>query len=275
MTDALSLNDRREHSLRRAASAQAERPLSRPASPGARGRFSTALSAEQCAVPGTPAAEAPTAVIAEIKRRAPGQGDLAPALNPAVQALLYAAAGADALAVVTEPEGFGGSLADLEAVTAAVALPVLRKDLILTPYQVWETAEAGAAAALLTAASLPGDALPALVEECHACGLDALVEVHNEAEVTAALAAGTTLLCANNRDPHTLTVDLRVTEGLAALLPPGATLVSDGGIAGPADARRARQAGSRAITVGELLLTGTRCHFVVTIASLRNTGASS
>ncbi len=261
-----------ESSKRRAAAGRAERPLARPEQPGLRGRLVEALSAERVALPGTPLHEAPLGVIAEIKRRSPSKGDLAPALDAGIQARLYEAAGADAVSVLTEPDSFGGSLDDLRAAAASVAIPVLRKDFLVDEYQVWEAAEAGAAAALLIAAALPGDDLRVLLEECHACGLDALVEVHDEPELRAALDAGADLIGINNRNLRTLTVDLRVTEKLAPLVPAGLTVVSESGVGGAADAHRVRRAGARALLVGELLVTGLRCHYVNTISSLRATG---
>ena len=230
----------------RAALARRERPLSRP-SPGATsGRLRAALESAR--------AEGVLGLIAEVKRASPSKGAIAPGLDAAARARDYAAAGADAVSVLTEPSRFGGSLADLEAVAGATHLPALRKDFIVDPYQVWEAAKAGAAAVLLIAAALDDDGLRCLLGECAACGLDALVEVHDETDLRRAVDAGATLLGVNNRDLRTLTVDLAATEALAPLAPPAALVVSESGIAGEADARRAAAAGAHAILVGEALV---------------------
>jgi indole-3-glycerol phosphate synthase len=156
--------------------------------------------------------------------------------------------------VLTEPARFGGSLDDLRAVAGAVTVPVLRKDFIVDPYQIWEAAGGGAAGVLLIVAALNDDELRALLDECAACGVDALVEVHEEAELGRALAAGAQLVGINNRDLRTLTVDLGVTGRLAAVPHDGVLLVSESGIATGAGARRVAAAGARALLVGEALV---------------------
>ncbi len=261
-------------SYRRARAAQAVRPLARPASPGLRRRLIEALSAASCAAPGADPADAPLALIAEIKRRSPSKGDLAPELDAAEQALAYEAAGAQAISVLTEPDRFGGSLDDLRDVAAAVSVPVLRKDFIVDPYQVWEAADAGAAAVLLVVAALAHGGLSTLIDECHECGLDALVEVHDEDDLELALSMGVSLIGVNNRDLHTLEVALETTEYLAESLPPCVTLVSESGIQTPADARRVRRAGARAVLVGEALVIAPRPRLAGTIAGLRGDGGA-
>lgn len=213
-------------------------------------------------------------VIAEVKRRSPSKGDIAPGLDAAAQARAYEAAGADAVSVLTEPVRFGGALDDLAEVTAAVRLPVLRKDFVVDAYQVREAAAAGAAAVLLIVAALDDQTLADLVGECDACGLDALVEVHDAEELRRALRVDATIVGVNNRDLHSLEVDLGVTERLAGLLPrrvragdataesvrqagmqdDDVVLVSESGIATFADARRVARAGAQAALVGEALV---------------------
>ncbi len=227
---------------RRAAEARRERPLTRP-SPGAPGgRLRAALAA---------ARREGLGVIAEVKRASPSKGAIAPTLDAAAQARAYGAAGAHAVSVLTEPSRFAGSLADLEAVTAAVDIPVLRKDFIVNRYQVWESAATGAAAILLIAAALDDGELHRLLDECHSVSLDALVEVHEESDLRRAVTAGASLIGVNNRDLRSLTVDLATTERLAPLAPQGTIVVSESGIAGAADARRVATAGAHAVLVGE------------------------
>ena len=240
-------------SRRRAAEARRQAPLARPSSSGACLRLIEALTSPP-AIGGSMGVFTPLALIAEIKRRSPSKGQIAPDLDAVRQARAYEQAGADAISVLTEPSRFGGSLEDLRAVAAAVDLPVLRKDFIVDPCQIWEAAEAGAAAVLLIVAALSDTALADLLEECRLCGLDALIEVHDEAEMERALATGATLIGVNNRDLRTLSVDLAVTERLARQAPPRVLLVSESGITDAADARRMALAGARALLVGETLV---------------------
>jgi indole-3-glycerol phosphate synthase len=215
---------------------------------------------------GTPA---PLAVIAEIKRRSPSKGDIAPGLDAVEQALAYEAAGAEAISVLTEPDRFGGSMGDLRAVAASVAVPVLRKDFIVDPYQIWEAADAGAAAVLLIVAALPSDSLGALLDECHECALDALVEIHSADDLERAFSVGATMMGVNNRDLRTLEVDLAVSEGLGALLGRDVLFVSESGISTPRDARRVRAAGAQAILVGEGLIRTPHDQLAAALAALR------
>jgi indole-3-glycerol phosphate synthase len=254
-------------SARRAAAARERTPLARP-QPREHGRLRAALAAPAAAAraAGLPA---PLAIIAEVKRRSPSKGDIAPDLDAVSQARAYEAAGADAISVLTEPERFGGSLDDLRAVAAAVRVPVLRKDFIIDPYQIWEAAEAGAAAVLLIVAALPGASLGALLDECLDCGLDALVEVHDADDLQRAYAVGAPLMGVNNRDLRTLDVDLAVTERLGALMGPCVLLVSESGIGAPGEARRVRAAGAQAVLVGEALVCTPHAHLASTMAALR------
>ena len=245
----------------RVATARREWPLKRPTRRATPHRLRTALEAAS--------ARGALGLIAEVKRASPSKGPIAPGLDAATQARAYAAAGADAVSVLTEPSRFGGALADLEAVTAAVPLPALRKDFIVDPYQVWESAATGAAAVLLIAAALPDEQLRLLRGECDACGLDALVEAHDEADLGRALAAGATLVGVNNRDLRTLTFDVATTERLAPLVPDGVLLVSESGIACARDARRVAAAGARAALVGETLVRCSADELECLVAALR------
>ena len=156
-----------------------------------------------------------SSVIAEVKRRSPSKGDLADIPDPAELAGQYAAGGAAAISVLTEQRRFGGSLDDLRAVRAAVDVPVLRKDFIVTSYQVWEARAHGADAVLLIVAALEQEALVSLVERVQSLGMTALVEVHDEAEVERAVDAGARVIGVNTRDLKTLDVDRSVFARLA------------------------------------------------------------
>jgi indole-3-glycerol phosphate synthase len=194
-------------------------------------------------------------VIAEVKRRSPSRGDLRPDLDPAALAGAYAAGGAAAVSVLTEPRHFAGSPEDLRAVRTAVDLPVLRKDFVSTRYQVWESRAWGADAMLLIVAALEPAALRALLDEAAAAGLDALVEVHTTAEAAAAAAAGATLVGVNARDLTTLEVDPGRFAAVRDALPGGAVLVAESGIRDRADVEAAAAAGADAVLVGETLVT--------------------
>jgi indole-3-glycerol phosphate synthase len=196
----------------------------------------------------------PTRVIAEVKRASPSAGAIAAGLDAVAQARAYQAAGAAAISVLTDGPGFGGSLEDLVAVRAAVALPVLRKDFTVDAWQLAEARAAGADAALLIVAALPGEALRRLHERCLELGLHALVEVHDAAEAERALAVGARLVGVNNRDLHTFQVDLATSERLVPALPPGVKGVAESGVRTAADARRLRAAGAPNLLVGEALV---------------------
>lgn len=195
-------------------------------------------------------------VIAEIKRRSPSRGPLAPGLDASAQAKRYAAGGAAAISVLTEPAHFDGSLDDLIAVENAVEIPVLRKDFVLNDAQVWEARAAGADAVLLIAAVLGPERLTDLVEVVSGTGMDALVEVHDEDETEAALTAGARLIGVNNRDLSTFEVDLGVAKRLAPLVVrEGAVIVAESGVSGSEGAGRMWSLGYDAILVGEALVT--------------------
>ncbi len=256
----------------RVAAARQAVPLARPAEEDGGGLF--AALAAPAAKDGIAGASGSLALIAEVKRRSPSKGAIAPDLDAVAQARAYEAAGADAVSVLTEPSRFGGSLEDLRAVAAAVGLPVLRKDFIVDPYQIWEATDAGAAAVLLIVAALSDRTLGDLLEECRLCGLDALVEVHDEAEMQRALASGATLIGVNNRDLRTLTVDLGATERLAHRVPAHVLLVSESGIADAGDACRMALAGARALLVGETLVLAGAGDLPGRVHALRSAGRS-
>jgi indole-3-glycerol phosphate synthase len=193
-------------------------------------------------------------VIAELKRRSPSKGEIRPDFDAVACARAYAAAGAAALSVLTDERFFGGSLALLAEVREAVSLPLLRKDFILDAYQVDEARVYGADAVLLIAAALDASALRSLAAHAESLGMDALVEVHDERELEAALAAGADLIGINNRDLRTFQVDLGVTERLAGKIPEGCIVVAESGIFTPSDWERLTAAGAHAFLVGEALM---------------------
>jgi indole-3-glycerol phosphate synthase len=195
------------------------------------------------------------AIIAEIKRASPSKGDILPGLDPAAVAREYAASGAAAISVLTDRH-FKGSLEDLRAVRAAVDLPLLRKDFIFDPYQLYQARAAGADSILLIAAMLKEADLCALYAAARELGLQALVEVHNEDELRAAARAGAQIVGINNRDLHTFVTDIAVTERLLEGYRGAALIVSESGIDTPDDIRRLDRAGARAFLVGESLLRG-------------------
>lgn len=194
------------------------------------------------------------AVIAEVKRRSPGAGEIRPGLDPAALAREYQEAGASALSVLTDADYFGGGLADLEAARTATSLPALRKDFTLDPLQVVEARAAGADAILLIVRILPDTALRELRELAESLGMAALVEVHTPGELDRALASGATLIGVNNRDLATFRTDLAVTESLLEALPESGTLVSESGIRTGEDVARLGRAGVHAVLVGESIL---------------------
>lgn len=212
------------------------------------------------------------AVIAEIKRASPSRGPIAPDLDAAARARAYQDAGAAAISVLTEPTAFGGSLDDLRAVTAAVSIPVLRKDFIVDEAQVQEAAALGATAVLLIAAALPDAALADLLRECRLCGLDALVEVHDERDMRAAGAAGASIVGINNRDLVSLRVDLATTARLAAASPPDVVLVAESGVRAPGDAACLAACGADAVLIGEVLAAAAEAELPGMIASFRDPG---
>jgi len=193
------------------------------------------------------------AIIAEIKRASPSKGDILPNLDPVAVAHEYAAAGAAAISVLTDRH-FKGTLDDLRAVRSAVELPLLRKDFIFDPYQLYEARAAGGDCVLLIAAMLEEKQLHELAELTGGLGMAALVEVHDPAELALASRLGCSLIGINNRDLHTFATDLAVTERLLAGYHGDALIVAESGIDAADDIRRLDRAGARAFLVGESLL---------------------
>ncbi len=194
-------------------------------------------------------------VIAEVKRKSPAKGVLNQAVDPAQQASSYARAGARAVSVLTDQRFFDGTNADLQAVAKRVDLPLLRKDFTIDAYHVYEARAIGADAILLIVRALEQAQLTDFQALATELGMDVLVEVHDEAELESALAAGSQVVGINNRDLSTMTVDLAVTSRLRPLVPAGVTLVSESGIRTPDDVRTVTSAGVDAILVGEALMS--------------------
>lgn len=193
-------------------------------------------------------------LIAEIKRASPSKGLIAGTFDPVAQAQAYERGGAAALSVLTEPHFFQGSLEHLRAVREAVALPVLRKDFIVEPYQVYEARAAGADALLLIVALLDDRTLRDLLALTRELGMEALVEAHDAGEIERAVAAGATVIGVNSRDLRTFAVDTTVVQDLRPLVPRDRVFVAESGIQSRLDATRARAWGADAILVGEALM---------------------
>ncbi|GGK68217.1 indole-3-glycerol phosphate synthase TrpC [Nocardia camponoti] len=195
------------------------------------------------------------AVIAEVKRASPSKGALADIPDPAVLASAYEEGGARIISVLTEERRFGGSLADLDAVRAAVNIPVLRKDFVVGPYQIHEARAHGADVILLIVAALEQDTLAALIDRTESLGMTALVEVHTEEEADRALEAGASVIGVNARNLKTLEVDPDVFARIAPGLPSEVIRVAESGIRGTADLLAYAGAGADAVLVGESLVT--------------------
>ena len=198
-------------------------------------------------------------VIAEIKRASPSKGPIAPDIIATDVAREYIAGGAAAISVLTDETFFRGTIEDLEAVavlarSSTTPTPVLRKDFVIDAYQIAEAQVAGASAVLLIVAALDRALLSELHMRATSLGLDALVEVHDEAELDTALVIGATLIGVNNRDLRSFTVDLATTERLAALVPDSITLVGESGIRTRSDVERLGRAGVHAVLIGESLM---------------------
>ena len=193
-------------------------------------------------------------VIAECKRRSPSKGILRQDYDAAAHARSYAGAGAAAISVLTEPTFFDGAPAHLAGVRAAVEIPVLRKDFIVTDYQLVEAVDLGADAALLIVSALTDGELRALLRTCDSLGLAALVEVHDGSEAQRALGAGATIVGVNCRNLRTLSVDPAVHEAVARDLPDGVIAVAESGLRTRADLDRLAASGYGAFLVGERLI---------------------
>lgn len=217
-----------------------ERACAVPAEPG---RFRRALAAEGLSL------------IAEIKRASPSRGKMADIPEPDSLARAYKDGGAKAVSVLTEPHKFLGRPEDLQQ-AAKVGLPVIRKDFLLDPYQVWEARAWGASACLLIAAMLETrDALQTLLAACREADLDALVEIHDRRELDLALEAGADIIGVNHRNLHTFDMNMDLFAELRPHLPEGVVTVAESGIHGAADAARMAEVGADAILVGEHLAT--------------------
>ncbi|TDE37626.1 indole-3-glycerol phosphate synthase TrpC [Nonomuraea mesophila] len=195
-------------------------------------------------------------VIAEVKRSSPSKGALAAIADPAALACDYEAGGAHVISVLTERRKFGGSLEDLAAVRSRVDIPVLRKDFILTSYQLWEARAHGADLALLMAVCLEQEALVSLIERAESIGLTPLVEVHTEEELERAVAAGARVIGVNARNLKTLEVDRDVFAKLAPKIPDNVIKIAESGVRGPHDLLAYARGGADAVLVGESLVTG-------------------
>jgi len=194
-------------------------------------------------------------LIAECKRRSPSKGVLCERYDPVAIARQYAAGGAAAISVLTEPTFFDGALEHLAAVRAAVQVPLLRKDFIVDEYQLLEARAAGADAVLLIVAGLSQGDLVRLRERATALGLAALVEVHDEHELSRAIDSGARIVGVNNRNLRTLAVDVEASFRLAARMPPGVVAVSESGLQSRADVERLSAAGYHAYLIGERFMT--------------------
>ena len=194
-------------------------------------------------------------VIAEVKRSSPSKGALAQISDPAALAAEYEKGGAAAISVLTEERRFNGSLADLDAVRARVDIPVLRKDFVVTPYQVWEARAHGADVCLLIVAALEQTVLESLVERVHSLGMTALVEVHDEDEVARAVDAGARVIGVNARDLRSLEVDRGTFARVAPRIPSDIVKIAESGVRGPHDVVDYARAGADAVLVGEALVT--------------------
>jgi indole-3-glycerol phosphate synthase len=190
-------------------------------------------------------------VIAECKRRSPSRGVLRADYDPVAIARGYAEAGAVAISVLTEPTFFDGSLDHLTAIHDAIDLPLLRKDFIVSEYQLLEARAAGASAVLLIVAALRPVELKLLHDHAVGLGLDPLVEVHDETELAIAIDVGAKILGVNNRNLRTLDVDVHASETLIATMPRDVVAVSESGLKSAEDLRRLRRAGYHAFLIGE------------------------
>jgi indole-3-glycerol phosphate synthase len=194
-------------------------------------------------------------IIAECKRRSPSRGVLRADYDPAAIARSYDAGGAAAISVLTEPTFFDGTLEHLEAVRRATSLPILRKDFIVDPYQIFEARAAGADAILLIVSALPRTVLARLHAAAVAAGLDVLVEVHDLAEIPIAVDAGASIVGVNNRNLRTLAVDVEVSHQAIEAVPEGVVAVAESGLKTGGDLRALRRLGYDAFLIGERFMT--------------------
>jgi indole-3-glycerol phosphate synthase len=246
-------------------------PLLRPVSEGELARLHATIPRPPSFAAALRRSDGRLAVIAEIKRRSPSAGDIRQNADALAQAQVYRTAGADALSVLTDEKYFGGSLSDLRSVTSyfrdgppitanppGVSLsnppPCLRKDFFIHPIQVFQAREAGASAILIIVRALTDEEIKTLHDAATAAGLDALFEIHDEADLARAVAQGAKIIGVNNRDLAIFKTDLALSERLIPQFPKNITAVSESGIFTSADAARARAAGAHAVLVGEALM---------------------
>jgi len=194
------------------------------------------------------------AIIAEVKKASPSKGVIRADFEPLSLARIYAASGAAAISVLTERQFFQGSLDFLPLIRQHVALPLLRKDFLFDPYQVYEARAFGASAVLLIVAILSDGQLTELSSLAHALGLDCLIEVHDEAELRRALVCGVRLLGINNRDLRTFHTTIETSERLLRLVPPEVTVVSESGLSRGEQLSRLEAHGARAFLIGETFM---------------------
>ncbi|HZL80815.1 MAG TPA: indole-3-glycerol phosphate synthase TrpC [Demequina sp.] len=195
------------------------------------------------------------AIISEVKRSSPSKGALSQILDPAALAVQYELGGASAISVLTEQRRFGGSLSDMDAVRAAVDVPVLRKDFVVSPYQIWEARAHGADLVLLIVAALEQKVLTSLVERVHSLGMTALVEAHDRLEAMRAVNAGARVVGINARNLKTLEVRRDVFSSVVEVVPSSVIKVAESGVRGPHDVIEYARAGANAVLVGEALVT--------------------
>lgn len=196
----------------------------------------------------------PMGLIAEVKRKSPSAGVIRDPFDPAAIAREYEACGASAVSCLMDRAYFGGGAEDFAAVRSAIGLPMLYKEFVVDPWQVVHAKTMGASAVLLIAGALTDDELAFFMAEIGSMGMQALVEVHDREEMRRAIGAGSGFIGINNRNLKTFATTLETTHELAAMAPPGCTLVSESGIKTPEDVVRLKQAGAHAILVGESLL---------------------
>lgn len=223
--------------------AKREKPFKEYPLPGQKGTFKKALNSIGISL------------IAEIKKASPSKGILNGVIDPVQLAQVYQNAGAAAISVLTESRFFKGNIKDLSAVKEEVCLPVLRKDFIIDPYQIYESRYIGADAVLLIVSVLSPSLLKDFMKLSEELGLDALVEVHSKEELFLALDCGAEIIGINNRDLNTFLVDINTTLELADLVPSSCVLVSESGIYSGIQVKRLAQAGVDAVLVGEALVT--------------------
>ena len=194
-------------------------------------------------------------IISEVKRSSPSKGALAAIPDPAALASTYEAGGATVISVLTEQRRFNGSLADLDAVRAAVDIPILRKDFIVTPYQIHEARTHGADLVLLIVAALEQNVLVSLLERTRSLGMEALVETHSRLEALRAMEAGASIIGVNARNLKTLEVDRSTVEQVIDVIPQDVVAVAESGVANAHDVFEYAKWGADAVLVGEALVT--------------------